>query len=150
MSIEQSLRKILAPFDESSSNNLSLEEISNDLSLLAKITSQNELTENQQLYTNIYNWCLQHAKRIVKLKLGGKVQEIIEASNNNTQRLEKIHIKMNKQLSVNHKCELDNQDLSFGITLERQKCTLMRNKEEIEKIDTLTDFHQVVTLLKYL
>lgn len=150
MSIEQSLRKILAPFDEPSSNNLSLEEISNDLSLLAKITSQNELTENQQLYTKIYNWCLQHAKRIVKLKLQGKVQEIIQATNNYSQRLEKIHTKMNKQLSVNHKCELDNQDLSFGITLERQKCNLMRNKEEIEKIDTLTDFNQVVKLLKYL
>ena len=57
---------------------------------------------------------------------------------------------MNRQSCGHHKYELDNQDLSLGITLESKKYFLMTSKEDIERLDTLTDFHQVITLLEYL
>ena len=81
------MKKVLLLLDGFSSTNLSVKEISRDLGVLGRIVAQIELEKNQELYEDIYSWCLQQAKGVVKLKLSGKVEEI-------TKNIKKITIKV--------------------------------------------------------
>lgn len=125
---------------------LTLEDISQDIELLKKIIS--EIKEKEFIDPSIYNWCLKHAKEIIKEKLKNKEQEISLIIKNHYQEIESINQKINIQTSLNRRNELNNQDLSRVIYLERKINHLsVVIKDKYKEIDMETDFEKVINLL---
>lgn len=125
---------------------ITLKHISQDLELLKRIVSVIKEKPLVEPFISIYQWCLQQAKHLVKQKMKNKEQELSNIITNHTLELERINKKINNHSSVNRRRELDNQDLSRVISLERKLGGLIEKKTFIEQIDSVTNFDDVVAI----
>ena len=127
---------------------LTLEDISKDLELLKKIVSEIKEKPVIDPFNYIYKWCLEQVKIIVKGRLTIKEQEFSVIIKKHHQEIENINQKMNKRTSPNQRRELDNQDLSRVIYLER-KISYLTNviKDKYEYLDIELDFDKIVNIL---
>lgn len=141
-----SLKYLKSLLGDSFTQDTTLEHISHDLELLKMIVSVIREKPFVEPFISIYNWCLKQAKNIVKQKMKIKEQELSVIITNHTQELERINKKINTHSSFNKRKDLDNQDLSRVIFLERKLGGLIEKKTFIEQIDSVTNFDDVVAI----
>ena len=141
-----SLNYLKSLLGDSFTQDVTLEHISQDLELLKTIVSIIREKPFVEPFISIYQWCLQQAKHIVKQKMKIKEQELSVIITNHTLELEGINKKINNQSSLNQRRELNNQDLSRVIFLERKLASLIEKKTFIQQIDLVTNFDDVVSI----
>lgn len=141
-----SLEYVQSLLGESFTQEVTLKQISEDLGLLKIIVSKIKGEPLVEPFISIYQWCLQQAKICIKQDVGERKLQLNNIISIQSRELEAINKKINNHSGVNKRRELDNQDLSRAIFLERKLSLLSEEKTLLENIDSITNFDDVVAI----